>query len=187
MSKQKLTDQEIVRAIKSGNDHQALKQLYKDNYSRIERFVMNRGGRRSDAKDIFQETVIIFYVNALKPDFKLTSTLSTFLHGIAKNRLRKELGKKGKTLSLNEDILNLLVDIPDESFLEVDKKEQVIIETLEEIGPRCKSILYEYYFYKKSMKEIAKAMDYTNAANARNQKYRCKEELKKLVLKKFNH
>jgi hypothetical protein len=52
--------------------------------------------------------------------------------------------------------------------------------SMEKIGEPCKTILEDYYIHRKSMLEIADRFGYTNAENAKNQKYKCLMRLKKL-------
>ena len=51
---------------------------------------------------------------------------------------------------------------------------------LQKIGEPCKSLLEAFYIEKKSMPEIADSFGYTNADNAKTQKYKCLVRLKKL-------
>jgi DNA-directed RNA polymerase specialized sigma subunit len=52
-------------------------------------------------------------------------------------------------------------------------------ESLQKLGENCQRILRLFYFEKKSMEVIAQEMEYTNAENAKNQKYKCLQQLKK--------
>jgi len=53
-------------------------------------------------------------------------------------------------------------------------------KSLKNLGEPCKSLLEAYYHQKKNMVEIAASFGYTNADNAKNQKYKCLMRLKKL-------
>ena len=56
----------------------------------------------------------------------------------------------------------------------------VMERAMNSLGEPCKSLLEAYYLDKKSMVEIAGDFGYTNADNAKNQKYKCLMRLKKL-------
>jgi hypothetical protein len=60
------------------------------------------------------------------------------------------------------------------------KQIEMMHEALLKIGEPCKSLLEAYYFNKQQMQEIAFQFGYTNADNAKNQKYKCLIRLKKL-------
>ena len=57
---------------------------------------------------------------------------------------------------------------------------------LNSLGEPCKSLLEAYYIQKKGMAEIASLFGYTNADNAKNQKYKCLMRLKKLFFTQYN-
>ena len=59
---------------------------------------------------------------------------------------------------------------------------------LASIGEPCKSLLESFYLQKRNMTEIAGNFGYTNAENAKNQKYKCLMRLKKLFFSEYkNH
>jgi len=55
------------------------------------------------------------------------------------------------------------------------------------LGEPCKSLLESYYLQKKSMVEIAADFGYTNADNAKNQKYKCLMRLKKIFFDQYSN
>jgi len=57
---------------------------------------------------------------------------------------------------------------------------QVMEKALLSLGEPCKSLLEAFYLQKRNMTEIAGSFGYTNADNAKNQKYKCLMRLKKL-------
>jgi hypothetical protein len=48
------------------------------------------------------------------------------------------------------------------------------------MGEPCKGILNAFYLENKSMTEIATHFGYTNAENAKTQKYKCLNRIRKL-------
>ena len=60
--KEDTDDLTCFKAIKA-NDEAALKNLYKDNYYKIEMYVLNNNGTSEDAKDIYQEAFIAVWRN----------------------------------------------------------------------------------------------------------------------------
>jgi hypothetical protein len=57
---------------------------------------------------------------------------------------------------------------------------------LNSLGEPCKSLIEAYYIHKKGMTDIAVQFGYTNADNAKNQKYKCLVRLKKLFFAQYN-
>ena len=81
--------------------------------------------------------------------------------------------------------------IPVEDDLEIHEKRQqdfTIMETaMGKIGEPCKSLLEAYYIQKKHMQQIATEFGYTNADNAKTQKYKCLVRLKKLFFAQYKN
>ena len=55
------------------------------------------------------------------------------------------------------------------------------------IGEPCKSLIEAFYVHRKNMHEIASFFGYTNADNAKNQKYKCLVRLKKLFFAQYKN
>ncbi|MEO1653708.1 MAG: sigma-70 family RNA polymerase sigma factor, partial [Bacteroidota bacterium] len=80
-------------------------------------------------------------------------------------------------------------------FVPIDKIEQEaeekeiqfnkMAEAMEKLGEPCRSILRDFYLKKMSMQEICEKMGYTNADNAKNQKYKCLQRLKKIFFRAY--
>lgn len=50
---------------------------------------------------------------------------------------------------------------------------------MENLGEPCKTLLKDFYVYKLSMDEISEKFGYTNSDNAKTQKYKCLQRLKR--------
>jgi hypothetical protein len=57
-------------------------------------------------------------------------------------------------------------------------------KAIQGLGEPCKSLLEAFYLQKMNMQEIAGSFRYTNAENAKTQKYKCLMRLKKIF---FSH
>ena len=53
------------------NDKKAIETIYKDNYNLVQALVVNNSGTSEDAKDIFQEAMIVLYEKARSGSFEL--------------------------------------------------------------------------------------------------------------------
>ena len=51
---------------------------------------------------------------------------------------------------------------------------------LESLGEPCKTIIEDFYIHNHSMQEICEKFGYTNTDNAKTQKYKCLQRLKKI-------
>ena len=81
--------------------------------------------------------------------------------------------------------------IPVDDDLEMHEKRQQDFTTMEtamgKIGEPCKSLLEAYYIQRKHMLQIATEFGYTNADNAKTQKYKCLVRLKKLFFAQYKN
>ena len=67
---------------------------------------------------------------------------------------------------------------------EGDQEFEVMQKAISGLGEPCKSLLEAFYIRKRNMQEIATDFGYTNAENAKTQKYKCLIRLKKIF---FSH
>jgi DNA-directed RNA polymerase specialized sigma24 family protein len=71
----------------------------------------------------------------------------------------------------------------EEELSEIEKRElefSRMATSLDSLGQPCRSILEDFYIKDLTMDETAGKFGYTNADNAKNQKYKCLQRLKKL-------
>lgn len=179
-------DKELFLALRK-RDNQAFSYLYKTRYSLIRTMILNKGGSNDDVKDIYQDSLIAFDKNLMKDSFQLTSSLNTYIYSIAKNLWLKEVNKrsKSKEVDIDDSIENQPEKVDDENQSMTELKLSIAQETMSELGDPCKTLLTNYYFYKKSMEEIASEMGYNSPKTAKNAKYKCMERLRKAVAKKM--
>jgi RNA polymerase sigma factor (sigma-70 family) len=63
---------------------------------------------------------------------------------------------------------------------EKDQQLALMQHALTDLGEPCKTIIEDFYIHSKSMQQICEKFGYTNADNAKTQKYKCLQRLKKL-------
>ncbi|MEZ4922792.1 MAG: sigma-70 family RNA polymerase sigma factor [Crocinitomicaceae bacterium] len=172
---------EILDKIRE-QDHHVLSAIYKEVYPMVEKYVIDNSGSGDDARDVFQDAMYLLIKKSEDVAFELTSKLSTFLFGVSKNLWLKQLTKKN--LDQKDYAESLDLDDIDEEDLDQLSKNKKMKDCIEDLGEPCKTIIVQFYFNQTSMKEIADMLHYTNANNAKNQKYKCFMRLKKMMLKK---
>ena len=184
--KQEINEQHLLRGL-ANNDSKAVETIYKENYSMIQAFILNNNGSYDDARDIFQEAMITLYEKAKSESFVLTCQIKTYVYSVCRRLWLKRLQQLGRYITADE---NLEETVQVEDDLEIHEKrnaEFAIMErALGSLGEPCKSLLEAYYIQKKGMTEIAGEFGYTNADNAKNQKYKCLMRLKKLFFAQYN-
>lgn len=173
-------DELIIAEIRKKNEV-ALQELYKAHYPMIVHLICSNNGTEQDAKDIFQDAMIAFYERVQQPDFVLTCKIKTYLYAVSWRLWLKRLTQK-KRYHSNFDVAETFLRI-DEEMLSIEELEldyERMHEAMNGLGEPCHSIIRDFYVNGHSMEEISAKHNYTNADNAKNQKYKCLQRLKKL-------
>ncbi len=169
-------------------DGRVIEAIYRDNYPMIQAFILNNNGNSDEARDIFQEAMIVMYEKAASGTFELNCLLKTYLYSVCRRLWLKRLQQLQRYVDLVENVEETVVVDED---LEIHDKHNASFTIMEnamnKIGEPCKSLLDAYYIQKKNMQEIATDFGYTNADNAKTQKYKCLVRLKKLFFAQYKN
>lgn len=170
----------ILRGIRE-KDNNVLHYVYKENFPAIKKHIINNSGNDQDAKDIFQDAIVIVYNKTKEDDFSLNCDFSTYLYSICKLLWLKEL-RENKDLHTDEKEIEKLL-----SYQNVNHEDNVIYDRysvyhkyIKKLGYDCQKVLRLFYD-GVSPKEIAKIMGYKNEHIIRSKKFRCKERLMKWI------
>ncbi len=184
--KAEFNEQQLLSGL-AKSDARAIETLYKNNFSMVQSFILNNNGSYDDARDIFQEAMIVLYENAKTESFVLTCQIKTYVYSICRRLWLKRLQQLSR---FSGQVESLEETVPVEEDLELQEKRNsdfaIMERALGSLGEPCKSLLESYYLQKKGMTEIAESFGYTNADNAKNQKYKCLVRLKKLFFAQYN-
>jgi len=177
------SDDDLVNMLKESSD--ALTLVYKKHKDYCLNFMRTMYDDRDEIQDIFQDSLIVLYENINKPGFKLTCSIQTYLNSICRNQVLVRLAgiKRHPQTSIedNEKYLVNITDWFDDSNLVKNERVTVlkgILAEMKENASKCYDILVRFFYQNQTMDKIALALGYTNADNAKNQKYRCQEKLK---------
>ena len=173
-----INEKEIFERICKG-DEQALEFLYKKYYRMMTKMVITNSGTEDEARDIYQDALIVFWQKANSGNLVLTSKISTYIYSICQNLWRKELDRK-KRLSNEEKDTAISED------LDAPERERIIHKCIEQLGDTCKKVLMYYYFEEMSMQDIAEKLGFANTDTAKTKKYKCKKKLDDLVKAQYS-
>lgn len=173
-----MDEKEIFERICKG-DERALEFLYKKYYRMMTKMVITNSGTEEEARDVYQEALIVFWQKAVSGKLVLTSKMSTFIYSICQNLWRKELDRK-KRLSNEER------DIPVTIDTESEERNKIIAKCIDQLGDTCKKVLMYYYFDEMSMQEIADKLGFANTDTAKTKKYKCKQKLDELIKAQYS-
>ena len=118
--------------------------LYTSCFPMVRSMVLKNSGTIDDARDIFQEAIMVLYQNSSFDKFQLTAVTSTYLYSIARNKWLKQLRYNGRLKSIDEDD-----DVADDSSLIEDderkQKQRLLAKHLANIGEKCQGIIKRFF------------------------------------------
>jgi RNA polymerase sigma factor (sigma-70 family) len=172
----------------SREDKGSIERIYKDNFSMIQHMILQNSGTNDDAADIFQEAMMVLFEKSRSADFTLNCQLKTFIYSVCRRLWLKKLNQSQR-FSLRVEGLEDTIPLDDEMETHEKRQEDFLVmeNAMNKIGEPCKSLLNAYYVQKKQMQEIAANFGYTNADNAKTQKYKCLVRLKKLFFAQYKY
>lgn len=174
------SDNEAILGILN-NSEAMLKRIYIAYFPMVLQLVISNNGNEDDAKDIYQEAIIVLYNKVRAGNFELSSKLKTFIYSICRRLWLKRLTQMSR---YGGDIHDLQEHLPvDEDIINHEEKDiqfGKMAGALSLLGEPCKTIIEDFYINDRSMQEICEKFGYTNADNAKTQKYKCLQRLKKL-------
>jgi RNA polymerase sigma factor (sigma-70 family) len=182
------TDEKALLLGLATNDKKAVETIYQENFNTIQALIINNNGSSDDAKDVFQEAMIVLYEKVRTEGFELHCQIKTFMYSVARRLWLKRLQQQNRYSSPG-DSMESVVDVDED--LEVHEKKDLELDMMEKaignLGEPCKSLIEAYYLQKKSMQEIATDFGYTNSDNAKTQKYKCLVRLKKIFFAQYKN
>lgn len=168
-----MDEKEIFERIRNG-DEKALELIYKKYYRMMTKLVVTNSGTEEEARDVYQDALVVFWQKARSGNLVMTAKMSTYIYSICQNLWRKELDRKKRLSNEEKDAAQTMdMDSPE--------REKIIAKCLEQLGETCRKVLMYYYFDEMSMQEIAEKLGFANTDTAKTKKYKCKQKLDELV------
>lgn len=155
------------------------KSVYTSCFPMIRSMIFKNSGSIDDARDIFQDAIIVLFQNSSREKFELNVGTCTYLYSIARNKWLKHIRDHGKKTGLDgTDELadeNMLVDDDEQK-----QRQRLLIKHLGNMGEKCQNIV-KLYFEGIPGEQIAKDLGFSSYEYYRVAKNRCIESLKKLI------
>jgi RNA polymerase sigma factor (sigma-70 family) len=175
--------EEIIEGIKA-RDNCVLQYVYKNHYPSIHHFIVSNSGSPDDAKDIFQESIIVIYRKIKEQEhFLLNSSFKTFIYSIARNLWLKHLRAikyEGQKIQDQQKF----IDLKEEPFKvsSEDLKLSLYQKYFKLLPEDCQNIL-NLTARDIPQKEIAQAMNFKSENYVKKRKHNCKEKLIEMIKK----
>jgi len=174
------TSEAILEGIRLRNN-EILNFVYKKFYPFISAFIICNSGDEQDAKDIFQEAIIIIYRKTKQGKLELNCPFNAYLHSVCRILWLQQLKKKKLE---SEELKNLEIFINPEIDITEEIKENYSYRLYQihfkKLGKDCQKLLL-LFFDRVPLKKIAEIMGYKSAEYAKRRKYLCKKSLIKSI------
>ena len=173
-----MTDQQIIRLLQTNRSSKAFTRLYRY-FPPVQKRIVSLGGTKNDALDIYQDALVILCRKVQEGNFVLTASINTYLYSVCRFLWNDELRRRNRSSEVRWNENFDAVDEAQWNLLSAEDREQKLAtKVLNEIGKKCLQLLQLFYSEEKSMKAIARKMEFTSENAAKNQKYKCLERAK---------
>lgn len=161
-------------------------QLYQECLPDVAKYISKRGGSLSDAKDIFQDSLVAYYERVVSNDSNSPLNHKAYLFGVVKHLWYKRFHQQRLSSMIREDQSLDEIELSYQAGLEDEYKN--IWEFLEKAGEKCMHLLKAFYYDQLNMTQLAKQFGYQSTRSATVQKYKCLEKVRDQVkLKSLQH
>lgn len=178
----KYSDLEIVDGIHQKSTT-VVEYIYNEYFTMIRSLILKNHGNEQDAKDVFQEALVIIFRKALNKELELKSSFKTYLYSICWYLWIKELEKRNKDIERMAEYMHF-ENIPDGLIdeYEMHDKFRIYQENFKKLKKDCQKIL-SLFMKKVPMKEIAQKLGYKSVQYVKNRKKVCKDYLIETIKK----
>jgi DNA-directed RNA polymerase specialized sigma24 family protein len=150
--------------------------LYKNSFMAVARYISKMGGSFDEAKDVFQDAMVIYYEKAMSGAIDLKTNEKAYLIGISRHLwLRKHHAEAGKVPLDGFDIEM------EEDMKPADHK---ILNLLQTAGKKCMDLLKSFYYDQLPLTDAATLFGFSGVRSATVQKYKCLEKVRETIKEK---
>lgn len=150
--------------------------LYKSAFPAVARYVSKMGGTFDEAKDIFQDALVIYYEKAVTGELDIRVNAKAYLMGIAKHLWLKKFGVNGRHVSID--------GIDTEEAEDARVSDSRLLSFLQTAGKKCMDLLRSFYYDQLPLNDIAETFGFSGVRSATVQKYKCLEKVRETVKEK---
>jgi RNA polymerase sigma factor (sigma-70 family) len=174
------TVEAILEGLKT-SDNNVLEFIYRKYFPIVRFFVVKNSGTDEDAKDVFQEALILIFKRLKDDSLDLTCAFKTYLYSVCRILWLRQLEKRDiKTDGLTDN--QVFIQIEDQIEEQVAEQERFRLyqKHFLTLHKDCQEIL-RLFLKKVPMKEIALQLSIKSEKYLKKRKYECKEMLTKRI------
>jgi len=151
--------------------------LYKKAFPAAAKYINRMGGSFDEAKDVFQDALVIYYEKTIAAKLNLNISDTAYLVGIAKHLWLKRYKEGNKHTPL--DGVDIPVDEVEENFSNTR-----LIHFLQTAGKKCMDLLKSFYYDQVPLADAAELFGFSGVRSATVQKYKCLEKVRETIKEK---
>jgi RNA polymerase sigma factor (sigma-70 family) len=176
-------DDILLDGIRKQNE-KVIAEIYTRFFPSVRHYIYRNNGTREDARDIFNDAIVVLLQKAREDALNLNCSLKTYIYAVCRNLWLKKINSENVeeiSFSEIEDTLEGACLI-EESFYDFDRANLLFQKHLLRLSPTCRKLI-QHFLDGKSFKEITHLMNYRNESYARKRKYRCIQVLIRRIKK----
>jgi len=151
--------------------------LYKSAFPSVARYISKMGGSFDEAKDIFQDALVIYYEKSAASVVSIKTNEKAYLLGISKHLWLRRF--KEHVLNSSLDGIDITFNIDDDQ-----PSESKLMHFLERAGKKCMELLRSFYYDQLPLADAAKLFGFSGVRSATVQKYKCLEKARETIKEK---
>lgn len=173
---QEFTANSILQGIKD-RDTKVLDFIYENYFNQIKVFILKNHGTEKDARDIYQDAILVIYLKAQENNLSLSSPFNTYLYTVCRLLWLKQIEQKLEDQIIAKDT-GIFIDLDNSYFeiIEVNKRFKLYQDHFKKLNYSCQKVL-ELFLTGVPIKEITLILNFKNEKYARKRKHQCKEKL----------
>lgn len=163
---------------------QRLMSLYQDAFPLVARYISRMGGSFEEAKDLFQDALLIYCEKIQRGEVVLKYTEKSYLFGIARYLWNKRYHENNHQVPLDQFGADFdeRLNLSDPGYEEISAPR--LLRLLQTAGQKCMELLSAFYYERMDMKEMAERFGFSSPRSATVQKFKCLEKVKETVKEK---
>lgn len=170
-----ISEPEIIEGIRN-SDEEILRYAYRRFFPVIRHMVTGNNGSHGDAREIFQETLVVVFDKLRENKGKLDCSLKTFIYSVGRNLWLQELEKSRRQIPFHE-IEHLLAEEERVNYDDQIQAEKRIFQRhFLRLTEKCQQLI-QLFLNQKTYDEISMIMGFKSRQAAIKRKHECVKSL----------
>jgi DNA-directed RNA polymerase specialized sigma24 family protein len=154
-------------------------QLYKKAFPLVAKYVAGKGGSFDEAKDIFQDALVIWYEKTQTGNMVLHHSEKAYIMGIVRHLWSKRYKDNLQQVPLDETFTGIAT-----TGLPQNTATEKLLTLLQTSGRKCMELLRAFYYDQLPMDKLASRFGFSGVRSATVQKYKCLEKVRDTIKEK---